>query len=353
MKRYLFVALLLCGCVDESARITHCDSVGDKQPLCGWQSPEDMELLADGKTLMVSEMEQNHGEVYGHLSLLHVDTDRRQKLSHSVVEGEELWGDKSCSQPPGDYLAPHGIHLSTRADGRQQLLVVNHSEREAIEFYEVLSEESGYRITWKGCAEAPAGSFLNDVVALPDGGFVATHMFDKPDAQVGTMSWKEGLALIGLNPGYLLHWQDGKFSQVEGYSSDYPNGIQISADGRYLFINAWAASTVTKFDWHNRQLVSEAEVQHPDNSQWGDNGKLLIASHDFSVGDLRLCLSDGTKACPGKFSVVELDPETMQSRELLEQHGAPMGAGTVIQEVGETWYIGSFIGDRMLKVTHP
>lgn len=353
MKRYLFTVLLLCGCVDESARITHCNAVDNKQPLCGWQSPEDMELLPDGKTLMVSEMEQNHGDVYGHLSLLHTEVNRRQVLAHSLVEGEERWGNESCSQPPGEYLAPHGIHLSERADGRQQLLVVNHGEREAIEFYELLNSEAGYRIVWKGCAEAPTGSFLNDVVALPGGGFVATHMFDKPDAQVGTMSWKEGLALIGLNPGHLLHWQAGVFNAVEGYSSDYPNGIQISADGRYLFINAWAASTVTKFDWQARKVLAEVDVLHPDNSQWNRDGNLLIASHDFSLGDLRLCLRDGTQACPGKFSVVELNPQSMEIRQLLEQHGVPMGAGTVVQEVGNSWYVGSFLGDRMLKVTHP
>ena len=350
MKRYLLLAFLLTGCIDESAVISDCDARGDLQPLCGWQSPEDMELLDDGRTLIVSEMEQGHGQVTGRLSLLHSRDGRREVMAHSLVEGDELWGDQQCVSPPGDYLAPHGIHLSRRSDGRQQLLVVNHGEREAVEFYEVLDSEGRYSLVWRGCAEAPQGSFMNDVVALPDGGFVATHMFDKPDAQVGTLSLTEAKALMGFNPGYLLRWSSSGYVKVAGFSGDYPNGLQIAEDGNTLYINLWAASRVLKFDLAGAQVLAEAELLHPDNSQWSPQGKLLVASHDFSLGDLRLCLRDGSQACPGQFRVIELDPETMQTRELLAQHGAPMGAGTVVQAVGDSWYIGSFLGDRMLKV---
>ncbi len=347
----LLFALFLQGCIDESALINDCEPVGDMQPICSFQSPEDMELLPDGKTLIVSEMEQNHGEVYGYLSLFNTDTGITQRLNHSTVSDGERWGSETCSEPPGAYLAPHGIHLSTRGDRRLQLLVVNHGEREAVEIYEVLHNEDPRRIEWRGCAEAPASAFLNDVVALPEGGFVATHMFDRPEGQVGTLSINEVVALLGFNPGYLLHWDGATFYPVEGFGGDYLNGIQVSEDGRYLFINSWAGSTVTKFDWHEREVVGETQVQNPDNSQWSSEGNLWIASHDFSIGDLRLCLAYPKQACPGLFRVVELDPDTMDSKVLLEHAGAPMGAATVVQEVGEHWYLGSFLGDRMLKVS--
>ncbi len=350
MKRYLLLAFLLTGCIDESAVISDCDARGDLQPLCGWQSPEDMELLDDGRTVIVSEMEQGHGQVVGRLSLLHTEDGRREVMTHNRVESDEIWGDKQCTNPPGNYLAPHGIHLSRRSDGRQQLLVVNHGEREAIEFYEVVDTEGVYSLTWRGCAVAPAGTFMNDVVALPDGGFAATHMFDKPDAQVGTLSFTEAKALLGFNPGHLLRWSESGFTKVEGFSGDYPNGLQIGDDGNTLYINLWAGSKVVKFDLNQQQVLAEADLLHPDNSQWNEQGKLLVASHDFSLGDLRLCLRDGSMACPGQFRVMELDPETMKTRELLLHHGAPMGAGTVVQEVGQQWYIGSFLGDRMLRM---
>ena len=37
---------------------------------------------------------------------------------------------------------------------------------------------------------------------------------------------------------------------------------------------------------------------------------------------------------------------------LRSKQGAPMGAGTVAQQVGDRLYIGSFIGDRMMSVPY-
>jgi hypothetical protein len=352
MKRYLLLVVFLSGCIDDSARITHCDSVGERTPICGWQSPEDMELLSDGHTLIVSEMEQQHGAVYGRLSLMDTLNNRKTVLDHRRVEDSERWGSNDCSSPPSDYLAPHGIHLSQRSDNRWQLLVVNHGSREAIEFYEVTEDQRQFQLLWRGCAEPPKGTFFNDVVALPEGGFIATHMFPKTEGKVGTLSWAEAKALLGFNPGFLLHWDGQSFMQVENFSGDYPNGLQISADGDTLFINLWVGNKVVKFDRHNNQVLGEAEILHPDNSQWTADGKLLVASHDFTPGDLRLCLQDGTQPCPGRFRVIELDPETLATRELLNQYGAPMGAGTVAQRVADQMYIGSFLGDRILRVPY-
>ena len=68
----------LVGCADRSVIITDCEAVGDKTPLCGWQRPEDMELLPDGKTLIVSQMEVGHGRIPGALALL--DTHSGEKI---------------------------------------------------------------------------------------------------------------------------------------------------------------------------------------------------------------------------------------------------------------------------------
>ncbi|GAA5317480.1 MAG: hypothetical protein AseanaTS_26850 [Candidatus Pelagadaptatus aseana] len=347
------LALLLTGCIDDSAKITDCAPVGDRVPLCGWQSPEDMELLPDGRTLIVSEMEQQHGAIYGRLSLLDSVDSSKVVLNHQRVQGDERWGSADCKVPPTDYLAPHGIHLSKRADDRWQLLVVNHGTREAIEFYEVTQQDGMFDILWRGCAEPPAQTFFNDVVALPEGGLMATHMFPKPEGKVGTLSWAEARALLGFNPGHLLHWDGEVFKRVGDFSGDYPNGLQISPDGDTLFINLWLNSKVIKFDRHEARVIAEADILHPDNTQWSADGKLLVASHDFTLGDIRLCLSDGRKACPGLFRVIELDPETMQTRQLLSQSGAPMGAGTVVQQVDDQLFVGSFLGDRILRIPHP
>ncbi len=347
--------VLLTGCVDRSVIITDCQAVGDKTPLCGWQRPEDMELLDDGNTLIVSQMEMGHGRVPGAIALLDTASGDKRELA-MIQESEELWGDPQCTQSVGDHLGPHGIHLSTRTDGRQQLLVVNHGLRESVEFYEILKGpvEGGasedYRLQWRGCAEAPQGSFLNDVVALPDGGFAATHMFTKGDAPVGTLNTAELKALFGFNPGHLLRWGASGYERLGSFSGDYPNGLQISADAQYLFVNLWAESLMKKVSLDSGEVVAEVEVAHPDNSQWDGEGRLLVTGHDFSLHDLRVCndLEEGT--CPAAFYVMAVDTEAMTSESLLRIEGAPMGAGTVTQRVGEHWYVGSFLGDRVLRL---
>ncbi len=350
---------LLTGCVDRSVIITDCQAVGDKTPLCGWQRPEDMELLDDGKTLIVSQMEMGHGRVPGAIALLDTVSGEKRELP-VIEESDELWGDQQCTQSVGDHLGPHGIHLSTRTDGRQQLLVVNHGQRESVEFYELLSERDdetdvdeaplGYRLQWRGCAVAPQGSFLNDVVALPDGGFAVTHMFTKGDAPVGTLSSAELKALFGFNPGHLLRWGASGYERLGNFSGDYPNGLQISPDAQYLFVNLWAESAMKKVSLATGEVVAEVDVMHPDNSQWDGDGRLLVTGHDFSLHDLRVCndLEEGT--CPAAFYVIAVDTDAMTSEPLLRIEGAPMGAGTVTQRVGEHWYVGSFLGDRVLKL---
>ncbi len=345
--------VFISGCADRSVIITDCQPVGDKIPHCGWQRPEDMELLSDGTTLIVSQMEIGHGKIPGEIALLDTISGEKKDLAIAQVT-DEFWGDPQCQQSVGAHLGPHGIHLSNRVDGRQQLLVVNHGLRESVEFYELQHENKQYQLQWRGCAEAPQGSFLNDVVALPKGGFAATHMFSKGDSPVGTLNLTELKALMGFNPGHLLRWTaETGYQKMAGFSGDYPNGLQISDDGQFLFINLWAESKVKKFDLGSHQVVGEVEVIHPDNSQWDGEGRLLVTGHDFTVNDLRVCLDleDGT--CPGAFEVMSVDTDTMTSQSLMRIEGAPMGAGTVTQRVGDAWFIGSFLGDRVLQVPAP
>ena len=58
-------------------------------------------------------------------------------------------------------------------------------------------------------------------------------------------------------------------------------------------------------------------------------------------------------ACPVPFAIVALDPATMATEDLYVGGGPPMGAGTVGLQVGRELFIGSFTGDRVLRVRLP
>ena len=119
--------------------------------------------------------------------------------SDSSIASEELWGEASCTKP-GEAFQAHGIDLRQRSDGRWQLLVVNHGSRESVEFFELeFGEEDRTRAIWWGCVVMPDQASINDVAALPDGGFLVTHIADK-DNQM----WQLLLSFFGRNTGFAV-----------------------------------------------------------------------------------------------------------------------------------------------------
>jgi hypothetical protein len=50
------------------------------------------------------------------------------------------------------------------------------------------------------------------------------------------------------------------------------------------------------------------------------------------------------------FSIYELDPVTLKKTLLVRRDGPPMGAGTTAVAVDGFLYIGSYAGDRMIKL---
>ena len=75
-----------------------------------------------------------------------------------------------------------------------------------------------------------------------------------------------------------------------------------------------------------------------DNIHWADDDKTLLA-----VGQ-----------GPGRWIAVRIDPMTLNVTEVLNREDTPaFGAGTVAAEVGKTWWIGSYVGDRIAIVPAP
>ncbi|HUH37916.1 MAG TPA: hypothetical protein VL027_08230 [Spongiibacteraceae bacterium] len=325
--------------------IQGCDSVPGITPVCGLQAPEDMERLPGGGYLILSQYGGMTGGA-GSLALFDAAADRAQPLyPQPGADGAADWGDADCPGAPGAALSPHGIHLAQRADGAWQLLVVNHGGREAVEFFELKAAGGDSRLVWRGCAVAPEGAFLNDVVALPGGGLLVTHMFDRDDP--------DGLAnaLSGRDSGHVFRWRPGQgFDVLPGSRAPFPNGIQIDTAGSAIYLNLYAAGEVRKLDLASGRTLASWAVPSPDNSSWSEAGLLLVASHTGVFDNLQQCESVGAGACDLAYQIVAIDPRTLAHRTLFSHEGAPMGAGTVAVDLNGVFYIGSFAGDRLVKV---
>ncbi|HEX2678089.1 MAG TPA: SMP-30/gluconolactonase/LRE family protein, partial [Polyangiales bacterium] len=262
-----------------------------------------------------------------------------------ISEGPD-WGDARCPGPPDKHFSPHGIDLKRRADGRLSLFAVNHG-REAIEIFEI--DPESYGAMWRGCVPMPEGTNLNDVTALPDGGFATTHAF--PHSQGLAQLWYLAKATLGGNTGWVYVWHPGgALKKLANSDSPFPNGITASPDGSTLFVDIYMANEVRRYATASGKLTGSAHIEHADNVSWSDHDTLLVASHIAGLSRMNSCGRVEKGACSARFQIVELDPKTLATRVVVDREGAPMGAATVAIPLGDYLYLGSYKSDRMLRI---
>ncbi|MFL9888838.1 hypothetical protein PQR66_37830 [Paraburkholderia agricolaris] len=348
-----FVLGLIFGVADPAIAKTpsdtappSCNPVGAISPVCGVHGPEDIELTPDARHLVISELPEHFDHPARGLMLMDLTTDHVAPLSISS-KFEVGWGDPTCTAPPAQ-IGSHGIHLSRRPDGRLELFVVNHAQRESIEALELIRDGAGYRAAWHGCVVNPDG-LMNGVSATYDGGFVATVMLDK-----ATAARKDVLDVMasGADTGYLVEWHPGA-GLVRLPNSEAPmnNGIQIlSSNPRFIYFNAWTGEQVRKYDRQTQRVTAFADLTfHPDNLRVRTDGKLIVTGID-ELHSWKACTLARSAFCRTGFSAVTLDPDTMATALLF--HGEPgvLAGASVGVQTGNTLYVGSFMGDRLLKI---
>ena len=324
-------AALACLLALPAAAAAQCDPDGDVQFVCGPGNPEDLAAVPESPWVVVSAMAAGGG-LYA--------TDARDHTSRPVYPLETsaprhdtaTYG--SCPGPDTSGFQPHGLGLRPGADGVHTLYVVRHGDREAIEVFEVDARGDSPAFTWVGCAVAPEGVRLNSVAALPDGAFVATHF--RPDG------------------GELWEWQPGAgWSEVPGSATAGPNGIEASADGRWLYIGGWGTQSLIRLS-RGRTPIETDSVNvgfHIDNVHFAPDGSLLAAGHAGSGPDsIFACIRQGD--CDGVTSrAARVDPDSLAAEEVVRYPSNDLLiVGTAAIEVGgEIWVGGIGGGERIAR----
>jgi hypothetical protein len=342
------LAGLLSACGSDLEPIIGCDPVGEIVPVCGMRSPEDIAALDNGRHLLLAHfggMEGNPGSI----SLFDTETSELTPLypGPSAKDAAPDWGDATCTEPPGESLGPHGTHLHQLADGRWRYLVVNHNEREAVELFEVSTGpgDPAYQLTWRGCVLPPGDTLMNDAVGLANGDVIYTRMFPKSDSLAMVKS------LFGMDTGEVWRWNPSTgATALPGTEAAQPNGIEISPDERYVYVNMYMEREVWKVDVDSGEVVGRGDVASADNSAWGSDGRLWIATHGGGLGEIVSCFEDQAAPCGAEFTIMALDPQTMAAEAAFTHRGPPMGAATIAVPQAGRVYMGSFAGDRMISV---
>ncbi len=337
MRTLALTALFLVWSVMSAAQTTptpDCSPVGNVQFACGIPAPEDLVVVPGDQWVVASAFAGSGGIYFVRVS------DRSSFLAYptaTAVERLDARTYNTCPGPP-DAAAKakwqtHGLFLQPGSGSVHRLYVVVHGSRESVEVFDVDVSRATPSLTWIGCAIAPDPIGLNSVRGLPGGGFVATNFLARNGDPAATKRMLGG----ELN-GELWEWHTTSgWQKVPGSEAAGANGLEMSDDGRWLYVAAWGTQSFFRL---SRGEATPVRNEVPlgfrvDNIRWARDGSILAAGQ-------------GGDQTARATIVVKLDPQTLSVREIIRHPDTQtFDAGTVAVEVGRELWVGSFRGDRL------
>jgi len=341
---FLFTALLaIAGCQTAAAVSSadrECALDQGLEFLCGPRSVEDL-VRFPGTDMLIGSSGIDQDGTPGQLLL--IDTDAR---SFTPLD-PEMTGTASrefaaCVGPPDmAKFAPHGLGLGPNLDGQQLLYVVNHGGREAIEIFEIDAQGAAIGARWAGCVELPAGATGNGVSPLMGGGFVATKFYD-----TGLGGMLEQMT-ADEKTGLAYRWSpEHGFSVIPGSEASGDNGIEVSADGQWIFVALWPEKRILRLSAQGEGTPTSIALSFmPDNIRRAPDGAMLITGHAANIEELSACYA---AHCFIDWAVARLDPDTLELTSVIERSGtAAFNGATTAVRVGSKLWLGTYAGDRL------
>jgi hypothetical protein len=316
-----------------------CVQEGNKQYVCGQTSPEDLVIVPGGEWVVSTVFARPGG-----IRIINV-RDKSTTTIYPSATAKDQFDKKTydtCPGPPNEqmkaYMQTHGVAIREGRNNQHTLYAVHHGTRESIEVFQMDARVRPPALTWIGCAVAPDPIGLNEVLPLPDGGFISTDFMAR-----GIDAGARGRAMAGENNGALYEWHTGKgWTKIPGSDASAPNGLEISKDGKTLYVATWG----------NQGFFRLSLGQNPprrdnvplgfraDNVRWAPDGQLLVTGQALEQ--------------PASTNIVKVHPDTLEVTEILKRPNTPeFSNGTVAVQVGKELWVGTFRGDRLLVVPAP
>jgi DNA-binding beta-propeller fold protein YncE len=334
------LVLMTAGCYKQAEETEEeCPPVAGLNYLCGPDNAEDLVRIPGTQFIVGSGMSGNDNP--GKLQLIDTESKSFETLYPGSNAQNELDAEAyvSCpGSPDPKTFGPHGIAIRDDGNRTSTLLAVNHG-REAIEVFKIDAAGMKPSIRWIGCVPVDKTISVNSVAFLPGDGFVLTKFYD-PTSPEGF-----GAILQRKSTGRILEWHpDSGMKPLAGTELAGANGIEVSKDGKSIYVAAWGTQEVVRFTRRNGDFEKEAvKVDFwPDNLRWAPDGTILVAGQTRDPNT-----AGGNLAFKG-WAIMKLDPETMEVSEVLRDRGeSPLQNASVAIEVDGTLWIGSFSADRI------
>jgi hypothetical protein len=341
------VALLLgtlCSIASAVSAQESCEPVGGVEFVCGPMNAEDLVLVPGTPWIVASGMAAGAG-----FYLIDATDQAWSALEPRVRYDASAY--PSCPSPPAlADLETHGLNVRADAPGRSTLYVVGHGAREAIEVFDVDATGDQPVLTWTGCVPMPDGLAANSVASFADGSIVATVLLMPGKTFADSVAMRPTGAVFEWSPG------DAGFALIEGTELPGNNGIEVSADGREIYVVSSGFQTIVAFSNTNpaRQLRSTEQLPiTPDNVHRGPDGRLLTAGMKNDVPE---CGGPpgpehdlaALSTCPRDTIAIAVDPATMAHTIIAETPATPaFSNATMVLTTGGRYWIGTFRGDKI------
>ena len=308
-----------------------CAPDGKIQFVCGQTAPEDL-VYIPGTDWVVASAFNGAGGIH----LINV-RDKTSSVLYPSASAKDQLDKKTYDTCPGPADAEdkakfttHGLALRAGRNSTYTLYAVHHGKRESIEVFELDVRAKTPSVTWVGCVIAPDPIGLNSVIGLPDG-FIATNFLER-GANAAAARTK---MMAGENNGELWEWHTKKgWTKVPGSEASGPNGIEISKDGKTLYVAAWGSQSFFRMSRGQTPVKRDAAIQlgfRVDNIRFAPDGSIYAAGQGMNTSN-----------------VVKIDPNTLKVTEIINQPNTQMfSSGTVAVEIGKELWVGSFRGDRI------
>lgn len=309
----------------------------------GPTNAEDLAWVPGTKWLITSGMDST-GHPQGHLYLVDLETETSSVLFPDAVTfalDSDTYG--NVSEPDRDVFCAHGVALREGRDGVHTLYVVNHGNRESIEVFTVGATDQTLDVTWVGAVIQAPGVWGNAVVALPDGGIAATNYLDLRDPNAFDKVY------AGEVTGNLKEWHVGQgWSDVPGSECSSPNGLEVSRDGLWYFINSWSPKKFVRLS-RGKVPVERSEIAVallPDNVKWSPDGRLLVTGQDSTPAGV-FARYNTEDVCNFPLHVLSIDPSTLETDLLVSFADDQFGTASTALIVGSDLWVGSARSDRI------
>lgn len=277
-----------------------CATAAGATFLCGPAQPEDLYVIPRTNWIVSSSMA-------GGIHLIDAQKKTSVQIYPSPTAKERL--DKvrypTCQGAPDaaeqKSFSTLGISVRVGSAGVHTLYAIRYPTVSRVQVFELDVRSEQPSVTWVGCVEAPDLVLLNSIVPLPDGGFLASHFYERGP---NTAAARER-TLAGQVSGELWRWHARTgWSKLDGSEGSGLNGIEVSADGASVYFGEWGAQTFSRMPLRGsgpRRETIKLDFR-PDNVHWAPDGTLLLAGHTDTGSN-----------------VVKIDPRTLRVTELIRR----------------------------------